>query len=155
MHKFRLQRVLELREKRQDDAATDLATAREAAARALEAARTLELQQRTHLEQVAAVTGGGVSVGQLQNLSLLVQRLGDQVDDAYRVVDSTELQVRERLAQFASAFRDRQVLAKLKQKDLDAWRTAEASADRAAMDDVALSQFVRAARTATAGEKGK
>lgn len=155
MFKFRLQRVLELREKREEEAATQLAAAREEAARALELARTLEAEQHAQIRTVAATSSGGVSVGQLQNLSLLVQRMGEQVSDAYRAVDSAELQVRERLTQFAGAFREKQVLHKLKDRDLVAWRAAEVQADRSAMDDIALGQFFRAAAKAPAGEGGQ
>jgi flagellar protein FliJ len=155
MFKFRLQRVLDLREKREEEAATELAAARGEAERALELARALEAEQHSHIRTVAASAGGGVSVGQLQNLSLLVQRMGEQVSEAYRAVDSAEVQVRDRLTQFASAFREKQVLHKLKDRDLTAWRAAEVQADRSAMDDIALSQFVRAAAGSAAGEGAK
>jgi flagellar protein FliJ len=150
MYKFRLQRVLELREKREEEAATELATAREQADRALQAARRLEDEQRSHIEKVAAATatGGGLSVGQLQNLSLLVQRMSERVDDAYRTVDTAELQVRERMSQFTTAFKDRQVIDKLKSRDLLAWRAATAQADRAAMDGIALTQYLRSRKPA-------
>jgi flagellar protein FliJ len=145
MYKFRLQRVLELREKREGEAATELATARKHADLALQAARRLEDEQRSHIEKVAAATatGGGLSVGPLQNLSLLVQRMSERVDDAYRTVDTAELQVRERMTQFTTAFKDRQVIDKLKSRDQLAWHAAEAQADRTAMDGIALTQYLR------------
>jgi flagellar protein FliJ len=154
MFKFRLQRVLEMREKREEEAATQLAAARDAASRALEAAHALEAAQRAQLEQVAAVSGSGVSVGQLQNLTLLVEAMGAQVDDAYREVDTAQLQVRDQFAKFAAAFKDRQVLNKLREKDHLAWRSAEAQADRSQMDDIALSQFVRGGSGPTSGGSG-
>jgi len=149
MFKFRLQRVLDLRAKREEEAATELAEAREAAEQARLAAEAL----RNAREQAAAAgVPGARPVGYLQNASYLLAQIDQQVDAARQAAHEAEGVVRERFAAFATAFQERRVLDKLREKDHDAWRAAAVQLDRATMDAIALTRFTQPASPAETEE---
>jgi flagellar export protein FliJ len=83
-------------------------------------------------------------VGQLQNLRFLVERLNDEIEVAQQEVEAAAEGVRERLEEYSSAFRERHMIDKLREKALETHRSEEVQADRKAMDSVALSRFIRA-----------
>jgi flagellar FliJ protein len=142
MFKFRLQRVLEMRVQSEQDAATRLAAARgeEEAAR-LEQLR-LESARDEGIARAASVGAG--QIGHLQNFRFLVERLNDEIELAQQEVAAAEEGVRERLEEYSSAFRERRMIDKLRDKALESHRNEEVQADRKAMDNVALTRFVRA-----------
>jgi flagellar export protein FliJ len=151
MFKFRLQRVLDLRAKREEEAATELAEAREAAERAQLEAEAL----RKARVQAAAAGGapGARPVGQLQNTSYVLSQIDLQVDAAHQAAHAAEGVVRERFAAFATAFQERRVLDKLREKDHDSWRAAAVQLDRATMDAIALTRFAQPAVSVAEAEE--
>ena len=144
MFKFRLQRVLEMRVQSEQDAATRLAAARSEAEAALLERLRLEEVRDQGIEHASASTGMQPKIGQLQNIRFLVERLNDEIEVAQQEVEAAAEGVRERLEEYSSAFRDRRMIDKLREKALETHRTEEVQADRKAMDSVALSRFIRA-----------
>lgn len=140
--RFRLQRVLDMRQKSEEAAATRLADARREEEQAREAVAQMQ-SARDQGMQAAAPAAGTASIGQLQNLRFLVERLNDEVDQAEREVDEAGRQVGQRLEEFSNAFRDRKVLERLRERALESWKGEEVQADRQAMDNIALARFVR------------
>lgn len=140
--RFRLQRVLDMRQKTEEAAATRLADARREEEAAREAVAQMQ-SARDHGMQAAAPAAGTASIGQLQNLRFLVERLNHEVDQAEREVDEAGRQVDQRLEEFSTAFRDRKVLDRLRERALESWKGEEVQADRQAMDNIALARFVR------------
>ncbi|HEX6069606.1 MAG TPA: flagellar export protein FliJ [Longimicrobiaceae bacterium] len=144
MFKFRLQRVLDMRVQSEQDAATRLAAARSEADAALLERLRLEEARDQGIEHASASTGMQPKVGQLQNLRFLVERLNDEIEVAQQEVEAAAEGVRERLEEYSSAFRERHMIDKLREKALETHRSEEVQADRKAMDSVALSRFIRA-----------
>jgi flagellar FliJ protein len=144
MFKFRLQRVLDMRVQSEQDAATRLAAARSEAEAALLERLRLEEARDQGIEHASASTGMQPKIGQLQNIRFLVERLNDEIEVAQQEVDAAAVGVRERLEEYSSAFRDRRMIDKLREKALESHRSEEVQADRKAMDSVALSRFIRA-----------
>ena len=142
MFRFRLQRVLDLRERRERDAATALAQAQEAADAARRDAAALAAARA---ELAAADVGVGVPVGALHNLGFLLDRMDERVAVAGAVVRAAEGTVGEREGALRAAFRDRRTLDRLRERHQDAWRAGAAAADRQAMDEIALARFAQAA----------
>lgn len=153
MFKFSLQRVLDLRSQREQEAAVTLASAREQADEARQEVEELE-QARAHgVLRVYAARSGGVTVGQLQNLGLVIQSLDAQIDSARGQVEQAEAQVERCTSDFTSANQDRRVLDRLRDKHLQVWQSEELQQDRRAMDAIALTRHVR--NRASSNEKTK
>jgi flagellar FliJ protein len=139
MFRFRLQRVLEMRERKERDAATALAQAQDAASVARRAAE--ELAARRAEMAGGAARAGGVPVGALHNLAFLLDRMDEHVARAGTAAQAAERAVAEREGALRHAFRDRRTLDRLRERHHDAWRAGAAAADRTLMDEVALSRF--------------
>lgn len=144
MFKFSLQRVLDLRAKKEQEAAATLASARDEADAARQEHDELE-QARSHgVTRIAEVRGGGgMTVGQLQNLGLVIQSLDRQLASARDQVQQADAQVERRMADFTLASQDRRVLDRLREKHLQVWQTDAMQQDRKAMDSIALTRHAR------------
>ena len=143
MFKFRLQRVLDLRSKTEEEAAIRLADARREEEEARQAAAQLEAARNEGLQRAVGMPGERATIGQLQNLRFVVERLSDGVELAHREAEAAGKQVGQRLEEFSAAFRDRRMLDKLRERSLESWKTTEVNADRQTMDNIALARFVR------------
>ena len=69
--------------------------------------------------------------------------MGDHVRFAAQEADQARDNADRKLVEFTAAFRDRKVLARLRERALDGWRADEVKADRRVMDEIALSRFAR------------
>lgn len=143
MFKFRLQRVLDLRLREEQEKAVDLAAARSEEQRVRETCESLEAAREKSVRSVAASAAAGPTVGQLQNLRLVIDRLNEQLDDAHQQAHHAEQTVQQRMQDLTAAFRDRRVLDKLRERRLKDWQAAEEHHDRTTMDAIALNRFVR------------
>jgi flagellar FliJ protein len=140
MFRFRLQRVLDLRARKERDAATALAAAQAAADAAREAERRLH-DARAELAARAAPETSAPSVGALRYRSFLLERLDEQVAGAAEAAATAAGAVAEREDALRAAFRDRRTLDRLRERHEGAWRAGEIALDRAQMDEIALTRF--------------
>lgn len=140
MFRFRLQKVLELREQNEQDAAARLSAARGEAERARDAAAALQAVRRAGAEKMQSAHGAQASAGLLQHLNFVLQQLDQHIVAADNVCGAAEAKERKSLADYTLAYRDRRVLDTLRERHKDAWRAGEVQADRKEMDSVALSQ---------------
>jgi flagellar protein FliJ len=167
MFRFRLQRVLDLREKREQESAVRLGAARAEEEQARQRCEELREIRGASAEGVHRVQSARPTVGQLQNLRFVVERLDVQLEGALEESLAAEQNVRLSLDEYAAAFRDRKVLDRLRTRARDTHRAHEEAADQRLMDDIALTGFNRARAaeaeggadpgpnaTATAGENG-
>jgi flagellar FliJ protein len=141
--KFRLQRVLDLRTKREQEVATQLSEARTQVEAAQRACDEMEEVQRQGRARLAAAHGADPTVGQLQNLSYLVAQLSQHVEEARSAVQSAEANAEKVKSEFTAALQERRVLDRLREKHLETWKADEVQADRSAMDEIALARFTR------------
>jgi flagellar FliJ protein len=146
MFKFRLQRVLEMRERTERDAARALAAAQDEAERARRAADVLAAA-RAELAAGAhdARTTPGTAVGAHPTNAFLLERLDERVAAAGAAVRAAEAATHGREDALRDAFRGRRTLDRLRERDEGAWRADAASADRQLMDEIALTRFAGAA----------
>jgi flagellar protein FliJ len=145
MFKFRLQRILELREKAEQAKARELATAQDAAEAARRTHDELSTLHATSRAEVHAVQRAEPRIGHLQQLGLVLQSLDQRLEsagDSVRAADEVVAGARKLLD---DAARDRRVLDRLKDRHTDQWRVEEAHKDRLGMDEVALARFARQA----------
>ena len=147
---FRLQRILELKERREQTSALRLAEARDGAS----AARTIEteLEALRRGAAIGSVPVARVTVGQMQNAGFLLGRIDDHLTAARAAVRKADDVVDERLADFAEATRERQVLGRLRDRKVDEALQAVAAEDRRKMDEIALTRFIRAAAPESGGD---
>lgn len=150
MFNFKLQRVLDLRERQEQERAVELANARAAEQSAREKCEALEAAKANGLRSAVVSEDVRVSIGQLQNMSAIIDHLNVHIDLAHAEADSAEQAVGESMDELMSAFRDRNVLDRLRERHFNDWRAAEEHLDRATMDEIALSRFVRS-KNALAG----
>jgi flagellar FliJ protein len=136
---FGLQRVLELRERREAEQARRLAVARdEAAARAQER----DALAQAHEEAARGVHGQGArSAGELRAVELVLAHMGRRVDAATATAAFAANAVETAQLALNDAFRDRRVLDRLKERALEAWQLDAVRQDRQQMDAIALARF--------------
>ena len=139
--RFRLQRVLDLRARVEQDAARALASAQEAAATARAELAAIEAV-RAELAATAN-PGAGHSVGTLRTVGFLLGRMDEQVVVAEASTAAAERTANERRDVLQLAWRDRRTLDRLRERHHDAWKGAEAALDRQTMDEVALARFTQ------------
>jgi flagellar export protein FliJ len=143
MFNFRLQRVLDLRERREQETAVRLAGARQevdaaqAEHGAIEQARA---DGRSHAAEAAGA--GACSMGELQFMSAVLAHLDTRAEESGRAVRAAEAVADSTGGEFSDAVRDRRALDKLKDRQRDAWEQVQSLQDRQTMDAVALMRYV-------------
>lgn len=148
MFKFPLQRVLDLRAKREQEVAAQLAHARAGAEEAQRARASLQDVRSQGAARLAAAQAAPNTIGQLQNLAFVLDRLDQRITESEQTVLAAEDGVRRRMDEFSAAFQDRRVLDRLRERHREAWQVEEVRLDREAMDDIALSRFAQRASAA-------
>jgi flagellar FliJ protein len=141
--KFRLQRILELREQHEQAQARQLASAQEVADHATQAQDALATLRANSHAQMHATTRAAPRVGHLHQLGTVLASLDERLVVAGDICREADAGVDRAKAMLEEAARDRRVLDRLKERHTDAWRTDEATKDRVHMDEVALTQFAR------------
>lgn len=143
MIKFNLQRLLDLRERKEQAIATQLTNARTAAQAATDARDAIAEARRSGEAQIAQASRSTPTIGEMHALGLVLERLDHRLLDATNAVDAAEALVVKVREQLTAASQDRQVLTRLKDKHVDAQRAAESAKDRTVMDAIALTRFSR------------
>lgn len=143
MFKFPLQRLLDLRAKREQELARQLAAAQGEALRVTEVRDALRDLQAESAVRLAALSHTSASVGELMSLGYTVTQMGERVDTASDAVTAAEATVTKQGAVLTDAVRDRRVLDRLRDRREDEHRAVEQQKERDVMDAVALGRFAR------------
>lgn len=151
MFRFRLQRVLELREQREQAQAKALAEAEQLATVARNQHERLRDLHNASLAKFASAHTSDATVGHLHHLGFLLSALDLRLGQAAEAVTDADGVVAGERASLDEAARDRRILDRLKGKHEDAHRADEAQRDRVLMDEVALGRYTRARSQSTDG----
>lgn len=143
MFNFRLQRVLDLREQKEQELASALAAARAEAEAALLRCRALEARCDAERQAIAQTATSAQVAGYLQNAAFVIECLEDRLAIARREAQEAEAQAERLQAAFTEAFRDRRVMSKLRDRRQDEHRVHTVRTEQNVMDDIATSRFVR------------
>ena len=143
MFRFRLQRILELRERKQRDAATALVSAQSDAEQAREAQARLAAARMALVESTMPGAADAASVGTLRNLHFLLAQLDSHVESAASAADVAEQAVAQRQDELRLAFQERRTLDRLRERHAETWRATASATDRQQMDEIALSRFTQ------------
>ena len=151
--KFRLQRVLEHREEAERARAVALNAAEGEAAAARELRGAIHTARAAGHASLTEASNTGSSVGVLQQLQYVLGALDVRLQLATTSVITAESMVRRAQDELRQAFQARHALGTLREKQAEAHRTAELTADRVAMDEIALTRFHQADTTPTDPER--
>jgi flagellar export protein FliJ len=139
---FRLQKVLDLKERHAQAAATQLSAAQLRADEARDARDALAAIRQAGGSQLAAAHRE-TTAGQLQNISFLLEKLDQHVDQAAEVANVAQSGVTEAQVEFTLAHQAKRALDRLRERQLGDWQHTLMHDDRQQMDAFALSQFTR------------
>ena len=138
---FRLQRVLELREEAERARAVQLADAEGQATAARDARNAIAVARDAGNQSLRDASTTGSTVGALQQMQYVLGALDVRLQLADTQIVTAESLVRRAQDELRSAFQARHALHTLREKQADAHRTAEVGAERALMDEIALTRF--------------
>ena len=147
MFRFRLQRVLELRQEAEQAASRTLGVARDAADEARRTQDELAQLHETSRKEIGATQQREPRIGHLQQLGVVLQSLETRLEGAVEQVQVADGVVAEAQSKLELAARDRRVLDRLKERHATVWRAEEAHKDRLQMDEIALARFGRKQET--------
>jgi flagellar protein FliJ len=146
---FRLQRVLELREQVEQSRAQALGEARTEAIAAASAHAAVQSLQSAGSDALADAVRLGANVGTMHQLQFLLNQLAARESLARQGLVTAESLVRRAQDELRAAHADRRALDVLRDRQLASHRTAETAADRAQMDEIALTRFHASGATPT------
>jgi flagellar protein FliJ len=150
MFRFSLQRVLELKARREQAAAIEVARTQAAADQARQECEALVEAREEGARQM--FSNGRPTVGEMRNAGYLLQRLDEQIDHAQTVAEKADERATASMGKFTTASQERRVLDKLKERHLTAWQTEQVQIDRMTMDAIALTRFTQSATNETEEE---
>lgn len=154
--KFPLQRLLDLKAKREQELARQLATARMQADDERDQRDALATTHATaHAEKhrrLASTASGAPTVGELRSLAYSLDQLSERVLQADERTHAAEQVVGERHQSLSEALQERRVLDRLRDKRHDTFRAEENSRDRQTMDDIAITRFTKSSDTPNDGQ---
>lgn len=148
--KFRLQSVLDLRERDERDAGAKLAEAENHADEARVAQKALESIRESGSEAMHAAHATQ-TIGQMRTIGYVLEQLGHHIADAQTRVAAAEQVVTQARSDLTSALQARRVLSRLREKHLENWKTEDNAQEMKQMDEFALARFARQAKNGTDG----
>lgn len=148
---FSLQKVLELRERQEEQTARELAQAKQEANKARQLHADLETARAAGRARMALANWVGGAVGHLRNLVDVVGRADAQVEAAETECGQAEEQVEESIEAVREAARKRKIIDRLRERRLRSWQIEQAGNERKTMDEFALSHHRRADHSTSTG----
>jgi flagellar protein FliJ len=139
--RFRLQRLLDLRELAERQAAIALATARNAEDEARREKDTIAAQRAATRELLLPPAGSHSRVSELRQVSVLLERLDAGAAQAEYKMSKAAHQVHQKQVQLGETVTNRRVLDRLKARQMESWRIADERSERAVMDDIGRARF--------------
>ncbi len=151
--KFRLQRVLELREEAERARSVALAEAQGEANAARDVRNAIADARSSGRQTLTTASNAGSSVGALQQMQFVLGALDQRLVLADSSVVTADSLVKRAQDELRAAFQAKHALHTLKEKQEEAHRAAEQSADRVLMDEIALTRFHNADTSPTDPER--
>ena len=139
--KFRLQRVLELRQEAERARSIALGAAEGQAITARDTRDTIQQVRASNQSTLTTASNTGSTVGALQQMQYVLSALDVRLQLANSSLITAESLVRRAQDELREAFQARHALDVMREKQTAAHRATEQSADRALMDEIALTRF--------------
>ena len=151
--KFRLQRILELREEAERARSVALAEAQGEASTARDMRDAIADARANGHQTLTTASNAGSSVGALQQMQFVLGALDQRLVLANSSVVTADSLVKRAQDELRVAFQAKHALHTLKDKQEEAHRAAEQSTDRVLMDEIALTRFHHADTISTDPER--
>ena len=151
--KFRLQRVLELREEAERARSVALAAAEGQANAARDVRDAIADARDAGHQTLTNASLSGTTVGTLQQMHFVLGALDERLEQADSSVVTADSVVKRAQDELRSAFQAKHALLTLRENQEEVHRTAALGADRALMDEIALTRFHNAENTPTDPER--
>jgi flagellar export protein FliJ len=142
--KFRLQRVLELREEAARARSVALAEAEGQATAARETRDALADARDAGKQTLTNASNSGTTVGTLQQMQFVIGALDQRLEQADSSIVTADSLVKRAQDELRTAFHAKHALSTLRDKQEDAHRASAQATDRALMDEIALTRFQNA-----------
>jgi flagellar FliJ protein len=139
--KFRLQRLLDLRELAEREAAVALATARNTEEEARRERDTIAARRATTRALLLPPAGSCNRVSELRQVAVLLERLDAGGAQAEYQLSKASNQVHQKQVLLGETVTNRRTLDRLKERQLETWRIADERTERAVMDDIGRARF--------------
>ncbi|MBX9929474.1 MAG: flagellar FliJ family protein, partial [Gemmatimonadaceae bacterium] len=118
-------------------AATELERARAEEDAARERRQQLDAERQAAEQRRFALPGAPVAIGSLRQAAFVSQQMSVRVIAADELLASAAREVQGKETDFRTAYRDRRVLDRLRDRRFDEWRLAEQLDERVRMDEIA------------------
>lgn len=141
---FSLQKILEYRERKEEQSARELADAKQEADEAHRVHTDLQTARDAGRERMALANWVGGAVGHLQNLVNAVGQADAQVTAAGSECNQAEERVAESMDALREAAQERKIIDRLRKRRRSQWQTEQDGHERKSMDEFALSRHRRA-----------
>ena len=141
-----LDRLLELRRRMEESRTADLGRARAAMREADEAVQSLEERRRDARRTLEETDD--CSVGQVQSLRMVLDRIDAGLRNARTVRKAAESEADARTAEFIDATRDREAVERVLQSRQEHARQLRQASEQKTLDEVAIHQFIANTRKA-------
>ncbi len=139
--KFRLQRLLDLRQRAEREAAIALAAARNVEQEARREKESIAERRAATRAMLLPAAGSNCRVAELRQVSVLLERLDAGNAQADYKVSKAENLVHQKQVVLADTVTNRRVLDRLKERQRETWRVADERAERAVMDEIGRARF--------------
>jgi flagellar FliJ protein len=140
--RFPLQRLLAMRKKAEDEAAIALATAHNVEDAARRDKDALDVRRAEARDAVLPQPGTAKSVAELRQAAFFVEQLDGSLVSARDAIAAAERSVQEQQWRLRERVRDRRVLYRLRERQLEDWKVVDARAERDVMDGIARTRFM-------------
>ncbi|MFN0097786.1 MAG: flagellar export protein FliJ [Gemmatimonadaceae bacterium] len=140
---FDLQRVLALREQREQAIAARLGVANDAAHEARNAMAALAAVRKASSADLVRAHGQPSSVGQLHQNERVLESLDQHIKAASEIVEATSAEVAKAQSDLNTAMQQRRVISRLRERREEEWRVANTRSERTAMDALAIQRHGR------------
>ena len=151
--RFRLQRVLELREDAERARAVTLSTAEGQASAARDVRDAIADARDAGHHTLSTASNSGTTVGTLQQMQFVLGALDERLERADSSVVTADSLVKRAQDELRTAFQAKHALSTLRDKQEEAHRIAALNNDRAKMDEIALTRFHSTDTTPTDPER--
>jgi len=140
---FSLQKLLELRERLEQQAAAELGhlQSREAEARRKLAAQKQHRQQQ--LVQWRERNHGELDIGELEAYQRWLEALAEAISQQRALIDQLKESVKQQTEEFLATRRKREMLEKIREKEYAEFRKEMQGREQRELDDIAATRFVQ------------
>lgn len=134
--RFRLEKVRDLRSAEEQEQARRLAQARSKVARARGVVDRIDRAEAGVRDRARAALRGRNPVGMVQNLEVLLNQLGRQRALAEAACASAEEALDAAVEDYQRAFREREIMDRLRERRQDEWRREELRREQGVLDEL-------------------